>query len=233
MAEIKFINKIIFLILVLAFSFANAASEPQAGEAKQVRLSHARELLGRHYKRSIVRSGEAVRGIEKEIYLWTKHHLHPKFKRHAKAITHVILEESERYEFDPALILSVIQSESSFNPRMIGGVGEIGLMQIRPTTGKWMAKRAGVSWKGRQTLFDPIKNIKIGAAFLNYLRDEFDSHAQLYLAAYNMGQGNVRSALDQNIWPKDYPTLVMKNYVGFYSYLKTRSERMPASVRRG
>ncbi|MGE0529281.1 MAG: lytic transglycosylase domain-containing protein, partial [Bdellovibrionales bacterium] len=58
---------------------------------------------------------------------------------------------------------------------------------------------------------------------LDYLRSKFDSHARLYLAAYNMGQGNVGEALEKNVWPKDYPIHVMKFYVEFYSALDAKS----------
>jgi soluble lytic murein transglycosylase len=103
---------------------------------------------------------------------------------------------------------------------MRGKLDEIGLMQIRPATGEWIAKMNNIPWKGKRTLLDPIANIKIGTAFLHHLRGKFDSHAQLYLAAYNMGARNVNEALAEKIWPKDYPVHVMKFYVEFYSEIE-------------
>jgi soluble lytic murein transglycosylase len=103
-------------------------------------------------------------------------------------------------------------------------------MQILPTTGEWMSGKAGLGWRGSKTLRDPVQNIRIGAAYLAFLRDRFDMHARLYIAAYNMGQGNVDHAQAKNIWPKDYPGLVMRNYVEFYGELKEK--RSPSSSRR-
>lgn len=188
-------------------------------EQREIRLKHARELLGRYYKHSSAKVGEQVPKINSAIYHWTKEHLPEKYKDQSGKIAQTIIDEATKQEFDPVFLMSVIEGESSWRPDKIGSVGEIGLMQLRPSTGKWMAAKAGVKWKGDKTLHDPCSNIKLGAAYLHYLRDRFDDHARLYLAAYNMGQGNVNEALDKKIWPKDYPIHVMKRYVEFYETL--------------
>lgn len=190
---------------------------------RQARLQHAHELLGRHYKRSAVKSGERVSKINKQIYRWTAELLPKKSRTKYKKVAQTIIDEALKHEFDPVFLMSVIQGESSFNPRMLGKLDEIGLMQLRPATAKWVADRYGLKYDGRKSLFDPVTNIRLGAAFLSYLRDRFDSHAQLYIAAYNMGQGNVKSALSRNVWPKDYPTHVMRRYVDFYASLDRKS----------
>lgn len=185
------------------------------------RIEHANELLGRHYSKSVVRSTELVEKIHGRLYRHTHSSLPKKHKKNYQRIAQTIIDEAHRYGFDPVFLIAVIQSESSFNPDIRGGVGEIGLMQILPSTGKWMAEIAGYKWQGEKTLLDPVQNIRIGAAYLNWLRARFDSHARLYLAAYNMGQGNVRDALSRKVWPKDYPRRVMDNYVGFYTDLQS------------
>jgi len=205
----------------------NSRRKPAGVIQREVRLAHAQELLGKHYHKSAVRSGEKVRKINAKIYEWTKQRLPRKFRKDHKAIAQAIIDVSQQHSFDPVFLMSVIQGESSFNPTMRGKLDEIGLMQIRPATGEWIAKMYGLPWKGVKTLEDPIANIRLGAAFLSYLRNKFDSHAQLYLAAYNMGPRNVNNALGQNIWPKDYPTHVMKYYVEFYTKLEAPEEKTP------
>lgn len=190
---------------------------------RQVRLQHAHELLGKHYKKSAVKSGERVAKINKQIYRWTSELLPKSSRKRYKTVAQTIIDEALKYEFDPVFLMSVIQGESSFNPKMLGRLDEIGLMQLRPATAKWVADRYGLKYKGREALFDPVTNIRLGAAFLSYLRERFDSHAQLYIAAYNMGQGNVKDALTRNVWPKDYPTHVMRRYVDFYLDLDRKS----------
>lgn len=186
---------------------------------RELRLAHAQELLGKHYTRSVVRGGEKIRKVNSQIYRVVRERLPKKFRKHYQKIAQTIIDESLRNEFDPVFLLSVITGESSFNPDQRGSLDEIGLMQLRPATAEWIAKKYGLKYSGEKTLLDPVQNVKIGAAYLHYLRERFDSHAQLYLAAYNMGVRNVGQALDKNVWPKDYPIHVMRRYVDFYSAL--------------
>lgn len=204
-------------LLLTSPAFSAVPKKPRLSTVqRQTRIKHARELFGKRYSKSIAATGEGVPKINGQIYRWTKEKLPKKFRSHYQKVAQTIIDESLKYEFDPVFLMSVIEGESSFRPDKVGGVGEIGLMQIRPTTAEWIAKREGLKWEGDKSLYDPSTNIRIGALYLSYLRDHFDSHARLYLAAYNMGQTNVANALDKNIWPKDYPIHVMKRYVQYY-----------------
>ncbi|PWU20479.1 MAG: lytic transglycosylase domain-containing protein [Bdellovibrio sp.] len=187
---------------------------------RNARLQHARELLGKYYKHSVVRHGEKIKKVNHLIYRFAREHLPAKYRAKYKAVAQTIIDESARNEFDPVLLVSVILGESSFNPDCKGPFDEIGLMQLRPATGEWIAKKYGLHWAGPKTLRNPVENIRIGAAYLHFLREKFDSHAQLYLAAYNMGAGSVDKSREKNIWPKDYPVHVMRRYLEFYSSLE-------------
>ncbi len=214
-----------------AWSSAQPAFLPETlGDAqKRLRIDHAQELLGRHYSRSQAKYGENVKKINSQIYRWTKNRLPKSYRyQHAK-IAQTIIDESLKYGFDPVFLLSVIQSESRFNPEAKGRHGEVGLMQILPPTGKWIAEKSGQQWKGTSSLKDNIANIRLGAAYFAFLRDRFDMHARLYIAAYNMGQRNVDLALGKKIWPKDYPGVVMRNYIEFYNSLED-NKRLPTAV---
>lgn len=219
----------LFLNMVLVPNVSHATAHATGGsigglsaEQARFRLEHSQELLGKYYGRSTVRFGETVPKINSEIYRWTKDRLPTAFKKDSGKIAQAIIDESLKHEFDPVFLISIIETESHFNPRVLGGAGEIGLMQILPPTAEWISAKAGLKWKGKDTLKDPVSNIRIGAAYLAFLRDRFDMHARLYIAAYNMGQGNVDSAQAKKIWPKDYPGLVMRNYVDFYERLKEK-----------
>ncbi len=191
-------------------------SRSLASIKQDIRVDHARELLGKRYKKSIVSKFEAHKGLEKNILATVTERLPKKFKNKAQNITETIIKEAAKHGLDPYFVMAVISGESSFNPQAIGPVGEIGMMQIRPTTGEWMAKKVKMKWNGEKTLRDPIANIKLGTAYIAWLREKFDNHSQLYLAAYNMGARSVNKALAKNVWPKDYPKHVMKRYLAFY-----------------
>ena len=200
------LNNILFIILLFPV---------MAWSATNTRITHARELMGSRYPSSVVAKAK-TEGFEKNLLKAVQKGLPKAFKNKAASITKTIISESEKYQLDPYFLMAVIAGESSFNPLARGPVGEIGLMQIRASTGKWMAEKIKMKWRGKMTLKDPVSNIKLGAAYLAWLREKFEGQSQLYLAAYNMGPKSVKNALGKNIWPKDYPRHVMKRYLAFY-----------------
>jgi len=204
-------------LVTSSISFAKVDPSRSLASIKQnVRVDHARELLGSHYKKSIVSTFEKSKGLEKNILSTVTKRLPTKYKSQAKAVTEAIIKEASSQGLDPYFVMAVISGESSFNPLAIGPVGEIGMMQIRPATGEWMAKKIKFNWKGEKSLRDPVANIKLGTAYLAWLREKFSNQSQLYLAAYNMGPKSVKKAVAKSIWPKDYPIHVMKRYLAFY-----------------
>ena len=82
---------------------------------------------------------------------------------------------------DPALIAAVITVESSGFPRAVSSAGAVGLMQLLPSTAKWIA---GVE---REALFSPDVNIKTGTVYLRYLIDRMSNNVSAALCAYNYG----------------------------------------------
>lgn len=209
------------LILVLLFVSTNVfsssvASRSLASVRHTNRIEHAKELMGPGYKKSIVSRFEKKRDIEKNIYNVVKERLPKAYKSRAHDVAKTIIEEANEYSLDPYFVMAVISGESSFNPLAVGPVGEIGMMQIRPSTGKWMAGLLKTKWRGDKSLRDPVTNIKLGVAYLSWLRSKFAGNGQLYLAAYNMGPKSVKNAVSRNVYPKDYPIHVMKRYIAFY-----------------
>jgi hypothetical protein len=94
-----------------------------------------------------------------------------------------IMRASQAYEVDSALIRAIIMAESSNNPRAVSHRGALGLMQLMPTTAKWL---------GVEDAFDPALNIDGGVRYLKRLLDRFDGDIKLALAAYNAGSRYVR-----------------------------------------
>lgn len=210
-------NLFITLTLIATSAVNAAAPVRELASLKQgSRIGHARELLGKRYKKSIVSRFEKKDGLETKILSVVEKHLPKQYKKDAHVVAQTIIEEAEKNHLDPYFVMAVISGESSFNPLAIGPVGEIGMMQIRPSTGKWMAEIVKSKWEGEKTLRDPVQNIKLGTAYLAWLREKFDGHAQLYLASYNMGAKSVKKAVARSVWPKDYPRHVMKRYLAFY-----------------
>ena len=192
----------------------------QVGVNKKVRVQNAREVLGRQYNKSVVRHSESVEEIRQFLLTQVKRGLPKKFQAKALEVTTAILRESEKHGFDPLFVAAVIQNESAFNPLARGPVGEIGLMQIRPTTAAWLSKKMDLKYRGPRHLENTQFNIQLGTAYLAQLRESFRSDGGLYLAAFNMGSSNVKQALAKNIRPKDYANRVLRRYLRLYQDLK-------------
>jgi soluble lytic murein transglycosylase len=101
-------------------------------------------------------------------------------------ISQHILKQSRKYGYDPLFLTALIITESSFNHRAKSKVGALGLMQIRPRTGKAMATESNIRWRGTRTLYRPEKNIALGTYYLNKLLARF-GNMKTALEAYNHG----------------------------------------------
>ncbi|REJ38343.1 MAG: lytic transglycosylase [Bacillota bacterium] len=103
----------------------------------------------------------------------------------------VIVANARRHGLDPALVASVIRVESGFNPEAVSPRGALGLMQVMPATGQWVAGQMGMEGFMPDHLHDPETNIAMGTWYLADLMRTFDGDLVLALAAYNAGRGNV------------------------------------------
>ena len=127
-------------------------------------------------------------------------------------VARTIVREARRHDLDPRLVLAVIHVESRYNVFAVSPVGAMGLMQIMPRTGVELAARAGIPWRGPQTLFDPILNVRMGVAYLRELANRFGS-IELALAAYNWVPGHIHRRLRRGTpVPVVYPRLVLDAY---------------------
>ncbi len=135
---------------------------------------------------------------------------------------------------DPLFIASIIKNESRFNPSAVSKKGAVGLMQVMPETGRWVAEQLGFAGYDPEMLKDPATNIMIGSWYLAELRREFSGKVVLVVAAYNCGRGRVRewaerhgdsldppSAVDPALWPP--PEVVEDFPLSAIEYQETRN----------
>lgn len=204
------------LMMVLFNNFTVAPEiKPLVNEAS--RVSHAKELLGRKYQGSHAQKLEGQLVLNNAIADEVRTQLPARFKGQAQRVALTVISESSKYQLDPVFVLAIIKTESQFNPLARGTSGEIGMMQVKPDTAEWIAKKYSIAWKGSRSLEDPSTNIKIGLAYMDYLRAKFSGAAARYVSAYNMGPTNVRRLIAKNVKPAEYATRVMTNYGRIYS----------------
>ena len=88
----------------------------------------------------------------------------------------------------PELLAAVVRQESGFRIDAVGGVGEVGLMQVRPETAR--APGLGVAPTDPAALTDPEANLRFGANYLKALVQRYDGNIERALRAYNGGMAN-------------------------------------------
>jgi soluble lytic murein transglycosylase len=127
-------------------------------------------------------------------------------------VARVVVREARRYGLDPALVLAVIQVESGGYYLAVSHVGAIGLMQLLPTTAEELAGRLDLDWRGPDSLFDPVINVKLGIAYIKHLADRY-ADVSTALAAYNWGPTRIdrRIRIGSGV-PSIYSKRVMKAF---------------------
>ena len=133
-------------------------------------------------------------------------------ERERARLARTIIQESRAHDLDPDLVIAVIEVESAGYHLAVSRVGAMGLMQILPATGKEFAGMIGIEWMGKDTLFDPFINVRLGTAYLRELADRYGD-VSVALAAYNWGPGRIDRRLRRGAEvPSAYIGQVMRAY---------------------
>lgn len=130
-----------------------------------------------------------------------------------------IMASSVEFNLDPYLVAAVIHCESGNRPAVVSAKGAVGLMQIMPDTGGWIAAKLGITDFTEAMLTDPSLNIRLGCWYLHYLLNRFEGVRSHALAAYNAGPGNLTKWLEDEAYSQDgrltqIPFTETDNYVG-------------------
>lgn len=127
-------------------------------------------------------------------------------------LTQVIYDESQRFGYDPRLLLAVILTESSMKKGQKSDMGAEGLMQVKPSVGLAVAERRGIAWKGHLSLFEPAYNVQLGSLYLFELIMKFGDVKKAVIA-YNLGETEVRQRLlTHRALPKEFLAKVLAKY---------------------
>jgi soluble lytic murein transglycosylase len=121
---------------------------------------------------------------------------------------------------DKAWAYGLIRQESRFIADARSGVGASGLMQVMPSTGKWVAGKIGLSDFVHGMLNDLRTNITLGANYMNMVLANAEGSQVLATAAYNAGPGRARAwrstltaPMEGAIFVETIPFPETRNYV--------------------
>ena len=102
-----------------------------------------------------------------------------------EGLDNLVAQLGRQLQLHPALVHSVIEAESNYDPDAVSSKGAVGLMQLMPETARELAV---------EDRRNPHQNVRGGTAYLKQLLDRYaGSRDQLVraLAAYNAGPHKV------------------------------------------
>lgn len=102
-----------------------------------------------------------------------------------------VLSYSNRYKIPVNLIYAIMRQESMYDPECRSVSDAIGLMQIIPPTGYYIAGRIGCKEFNPLMLYNKNLNIKFGSFYLKTLLNRFNDRKYLAIASYNAGPNKV------------------------------------------
>jgi soluble lytic murein transglycosylase len=125
---------------------------------------------------------------------------------------------------DSATAYAIARQESTFNQRTVSTAKALGLMQVTPEAGRYVAKKFNVNFDVKRLLSDPVYNVQLGTAELGDLIEDYRGSLILSFAGYNAGRGRVKDWVarfgdprDPNVDPIDWveriPFSETRNYV--------------------
>jgi soluble lytic murein transglycosylase len=124
---------------------------------------------------------------------------------------------SRQQGLDQAWVFGLMRQESRFVDYARSSAGAIGLMQIMPSTARWIAKQMGDS-RAHATVREPATNIRFGTYYLKNIFTRLDASPVLATAGYNAGPGRARrwqaaAPLEGAIYVESIPIAETREYV--------------------
>jgi len=93
---------------------------------------------------------------------------------------------------EPAIVYSIVRQESWFNPRTVSSANALGLMQVTPAAGRYVASKFKVPFDQKRLLNDSTYNVQMGAAELGSVISDYRGSYIMAFAAYNAGPARIR-----------------------------------------
>jgi len=137
---------------------------------------------------------------------------------HPKKYEHTINTVCAEFKISKPLFYALVNTESSFNPNAKSSAGAIGLTQVLPSTAEYICVKNNLDYSTFD-LYNPHDNLYIGAMYLRYLLNKFDS-TYTALAAYNAGETVVRTWLNDTRYSLDKISLITTPYTETNNYLE-------------
>ena len=157
--------------------------------------------------------------------------LHDFNLRYPAPYREALQEDVQVHGLEEAWVYGLMRQESRFTRTAKSEVGAAGIMQIMPSTARWVAQRMGMKGYRKGLIHQLDVNIKLGTYYMKTVYSQFDENPVLASAAYNAGPNRARNwrgrqPLEGAIYietipfdeTRDYVKKVMSNTI-YYSKL--------------
>ena len=125
-------------------------------------------------------------------------------------------------EIDASLLYSIARQESAFNQKTVSHAQAMGLMQVTPAAGRYIARKFKVGYDKKRLLSDMVYNVQMGAAELGDLIRDYRGSYIMTFAGYNAGRGRVRDWVARFGDPRD-PKVDPVDWVEMIPFSETRN----------
>jgi soluble lytic murein transglycosylase len=125
-------------------------------------------------------------------------------------------------EVEKAVVYAIARQESAFNSRDVSTANALGLMQVTPDAGRYIAKKFNVGYDQKRLLHDNVYNMQIGAAELYDDISGYNGSYVLAFAGYNAGRGRVKEWVERYGDPRD-PKVDPVDWVERIPFSETRN----------
>lgn len=129
-------------------------------------------------------------------------------------------EAAQELDLDLAWTYGLVRQESRFVVRAQSNVGAQGLMQVMPSTAKYVAKQIGMTDYTPSRIADMETNIKLGSAYLKMTLKGLSNNQAMASAGYNAGPGRPKRwkstlphAVEGAIFAESIPFEETRDYV--------------------
>jgi len=123
-----------------------------------------------------------------------------------------IWQPNNGFNLEPELLYAFMHQESMFNENAKSYRGAMGLMQVMPSTAKFISSNKAVKRNNANILKVPEINLEVGQEYIEYLLNlkSVDNNLIFLTAAYNGGPGNLQK-WQKNINYLDDPLFFMES----------------------
>lgn len=136
-------------------------------------------------------------------------------RRFPMAYADILTKEAQRNKIEPEWAFAIARRESSFMSDAVSSAKAFGLMQVLPSTARYLEKKR----VSNRSLMNPNTNAKLGNKYLRYLMDKVGNNTVLATASYNAGWSRVKrwlptsETVGADLWVETIPFKETRNYV--------------------